>query len=86
MGISQGLNNQYGIVLTSSSFTSSQYTEAPGSLLKEGRIVYSVAATDVEIETKNKRHATRILTALVLIRVECVDNYWNMQIPVRVCG
>jgi len=47
----------------------------PDSLLKEGRIVYSVAATDVEIKTKNKRHVRSILAALVLIRVECVGNY-----------
>lgn len=46
----------------------------PDSLLKEGRIVYSIAATDVEIKTKNKRHVRRILAALVLIRVECVGN------------
>jgi len=57
----------------------------PDYLFKEGRIVYSVAATDVEIKTKNKRHARAILAALVLIRVECVDNYWNIQIPVEIC-
>jgi hypothetical protein len=34
--------------------------------------VYSVAATRVEIDTNNKRHARRILAALVLIHVECV--------------
>jgi len=33
----------------------------------------------------NKRHTKKILAALVLIRVECVDNYWNMQMPVEIC-